>query len=510
MDLELQYVRQDSCKLVLDTVISHEETMEVIVPDACPDILRICDTEGCVRLKAKESQEGRVAISGSVRAMVLYLPDGAEGVRRMEADIPFSCGAEAASISAGCSAMIQPSVQAAEARLLNPRKVLIKVTLAIGVRVYAHCEEQLCTQAADPAGACVEQLTENCRMYRVISVQEKPFTFSDDVTLPGMKPEAEELLKTRVSLHCGEAKVIGSKLIFKGEAALRIFYRGTDGALCTADYALPFSQIMEVSGAGEECDCQVQVVLTELECSLEPGNENRAISVTMGLLAQAAIWEERGLQLLCDVYSTTYELSVENQTCGMEQLADRGIMSQSVREVLETGVLVKDVYDAYLTLGGVSQRREGKHLVLGAEARVTVLYTTEENALTAVSRTLPVSCQLELPELSSCISQCRCPGEVYAGAAMGGIEVRFAVDFHYVACTQQTHTAVLKACWDERAPRERDEHRPSVVLRMVGAGERMWDIAKAYGTTIQDICSANDLAGEETPVGQLMLIPCKR
>ena len=52
--------------------------------------------------------------------------------------------------------------------------------------------------------------------------------------------------------------------------------------------------------------------------------------------------------------------------------------------------------------------------------------------------------------------------------------------------------------------------RPSIVLRMAQHGERLWDIAKAYGTTISDIVSANELEETETTEDKLLLIPRKR
>ena len=62
---------------------------------------------------------------------------------------------------------------------------------------------------------------------------------------------------------------------------------------------------------------------------------------------------------------------------------------------------------------------------------------------------------------------------------------------------------------DEDSPRD-TANQPSIVLRMVGEGERLWDIAKAYGTTTGDIVQANALEEESLPMGQLLLIPKKR
>ena len=68
MELELERTELNGCGTILDTTVCREETLEAIVPDACPDILRICDVEGTVCLAGKEAQEGRVELSGTVRA----------------------------------------------------------------------------------------------------------------------------------------------------------------------------------------------------------------------------------------------------------------------------------------------------------------------------------------------------------------------------------------------------------------------------------------------------------
>ena len=72
-----------------------------------------------------------------------------------------------------------------------------------------------------------------------------------------------------------------------------------------------------------------------------------------------------------------------------------------------------------------------------------------------------------------------------------------------------TTTGVSEVHLDESAPRD-TAGQPSIVLRMVGEGERLWDIAKTYGTTTEDIVQANALGEEAPQAGQLLLIPKKR
>ena len=508
MELELERTEWNGYETILDTTVCREETLEAIVPDACPDILRICDVEGTAYLAGKEAQEGRVELSGTVRAVLLYLPDGSEGVRRMEVTLPFTCTADAAAITPACLVTAVPRVQSADARLLNPRKVLVRASLAADIQVFRPAARQVCSGIAEGESAGVEQRSEQYDTCDVVCVQEKSFTFADDLTLSGGKPEAEELLKARAYLRCGETKVIGNKLIFKGETFLQLLCRASDDTLFSAEFQLPFSQIMEVSGAGEEAGCDVQVTLTDLDCTLD-GGDGRTFSVALGLLAQAAIRETRTLRLLTDAYSTLYPMTCQSGCCTLDRLADCGEKEVTVRELMELGELLKEVSDAYVCVGPLTQSREGARVSVTAQMNVTVLYQTADGGSGSITRPLQAVCVLDLPDGAVCACRCVCTAPVFAAAAAGGLEVRLPVSFQYVAYAPQAAAGITAAAIDETAPLDH-AGRPSIVLRMVGAGERLWDIAKSYGTTAADIVQANALEEGGPVSGQLLLIPRKR
>ena len=508
MELELERTPLDGFTAVLGTAVAQEETMESIVPDACPDLLGICDTEGVVCLHRKEAVEGRVELSGTIHALLLCQPDGEVGLRRLEVDLPFTCTADSADISPNCRIVAEPRLRGADARLVNPRKVLVRADLVVDIQVFAPETDWACAAVLEPEQAGVEQLNESCETCVTVCVQEKPFTFSDELTLAGSRPEAEALLKWRVSLECGEAKVIGSKLIFKGNAKLQVLYRCTDGGLSTGEFDLPISQLIEVTGAGEESMCQVHLILTDLECALDD-DDGRTISLTMGLLAQAVVREERNLVLLTDLYSTVYDLDTRVKSLTLSRIADRGEREIAVRELLETGILPQDVLDAYVTFADITQSREDTRVSLTASVNVNLLCRTDSGEITAVTRNIPVTCPVELPEGAHCTCRCYCTAPVYAAPASSGVEVRFPVRFGWLALTNSKSAAVSAVTFDENAPKDHTG-QPSIVLRMVSGGERLWDIAKSYGTTAQDVMQANALDDEELPEGQLLLIPRKR
>ena len=90
----------------------------------------------------------------------------------------------------------------------------------------------------------------------------------------------------------------------------------------------------------------------------------------------------------------------------------------------------------------------------------------------------------------------------------GGVEVRFTVEFHCLT-TECISVPVVRGARLGEA-RCSSGVRPSVVLRLAAPGEDIWDIAKAYGTTTQEILQANELEEGTLPTGIMLLIPSTR
>ena len=80
------------------------------------------------------------------------------------------------------------------------------------------------------------------------------------------------------------------------------------------------------------------------------------------------------------------------------------------------------------------------------------------------------------------------------------------MNFHCMTLSPQRVSCVSSAQLGEERSRP-DGSQPSVVLRLALPGEGLWDIAKAYGTTSQEIVQANELEEGPLPSGRMLLIP---
>ena len=107
-----------------------------------------------------------------------------------------------------------------------------------------------------------------------------------------------------------------------------------------------------------------------------------------------------------------------------------------------------------------------------------------------------------------CRNFCHC-SNLTASPTADGVEVRFQVDFPYHSL-KTSRAELVRDLAVEDSLQEDAARKPSIVLRVTEEGERLWDVAKRYGTTVGDIIRANDLENEQPGGGTLLLIPRKR
>ena len=94
MELELKFAELACCEPVGDLVTTQEESMETAIPEYCPDIARIVDTVGQLRLREKHPAGQQLTMGGSVVLTVLYTSEESAGLRSLSMEVPFSCQVE--------------------------------------------------------------------------------------------------------------------------------------------------------------------------------------------------------------------------------------------------------------------------------------------------------------------------------------------------------------------------------------------------------------------------------
>ncbi len=500
MELELNWDHINHHELLHSVCICQEETLETIVPDAQPDILRIAEAGGQLCLNDKENQEGSALIRGTINGWLLYQPENGERLCRIEFKLPFNAKADVPGLTPNGHCVARPVLCKIDARTLNPRKVLVRADICVELSLYEPRDLSVCCGLECDSKTGVQQLKGEQQTYLTTAIREKEFSVYEEIHAPVGMDGGGELLCLSADAWCTEAKMIGKRLLFKGEAGLRMRYFA-GGKICSTSIPISFSQVIELEGAGEQGDCSVVVYVTNVGC-VRAGEDGRQMNITLDLVGQGIVAEKRSLVMLQDAYSTCGQLVVDSQSQFVSDLLEQYTKPQSMRELIETEVQAKSVVDAAVRVCQVTASGS----TVQAQLQVDVLYVDDHDTLYSTSRTILVSGQQEIPEGCNCQSSCFCPGEAFAAVTSGGVEVRFNLEFSGCITRKVPVVTVKNARWSE-SDCEGEQPRPSVVMRAAMNGERLWDIAKAYKTTPQSICQANGFEPEDLTAGMMLLIP---
>lgn len=505
MELELNRTALPYHDLIFHTQVTREETMEMIVPDAYPDISKLLDTSGICCLNTREASEGTLSLAGRIRCSILYLPEDGGEINSLGAELEFQCSADQGGLTAECSVVAIPRVLSAETKAINPRKMLIRVNYEITVRAYRMETMMIPSGVLEPG--LVEEKQEEAEGYFAVAIPEKRFQFQEQLDLSGSQPAMAEILRVQPDVSCGDAKLIGGKLVFKGEVLLRTLYRSVDHEILATEFVLPYSQIMDAPEAEETAEFQMEAVLLNWTMG-ELSGDGRSVAVEVDLYAYAEIRARKRLPLLADAYSVRCCVETDFSTFVFPQLVERNVRRESKRELLETGEKDVSVLDLRCAVVQTSVVKNAEKLVFKAAVQAELLCVDETGTVERLSRHLTLESEAtvvgEVEAMVSCVLT-----EGTALPAANGVELRVGVAFQTLLLRREERLCISALELDESKALNQDG-RPSIVLRQMIDGETLWDIAKAYATTIGEIQQANGMEEESAEPGQLLLIPHKR
>ena len=512
MELELCKETYSCYEALPPLVETREQSTETIVPDYCPDIARIVEGSGCLFVRSREIADGRVSVSGSLRVTLLYIADGSGGLKSFSYTLPVEETLDGR-LREGCTeASVSGCVSALEVRALNPRKIMTRAAVELTVTPYCAALLTACGDVTQRAENGIETLCETQEVSIIKALRSKDFVFSDDLVLSSSKEPAAELLRESASVRTTECRLIGGKIILKGVVCVEALYLSESGTICSAAAELPFSQIVEgVEDANENTSAEAMLCLTgaELRIGGESGDA-RTISAKLFLHAFVVLRQRLCLRCITDLYSTSCDLSAQMQTLELCGGVDTVTQEQNVPRA--------DGRPAWRYLrccaprshfGSVSLVQEESTANVRCTAILRVLYLDEGGAPLMVERRTEVAARIAVPEGCTAAVRSVTACEVSAAATADGIEVRFPALFT-LECTRRCRCASLCALKAE-PQQESGGRQPTLVLRAMGAQERLWDLAKAYRTTVAEILTANELSAEaDAPGGEMLLIPCRR
>lgn len=493
MEIQFEKTLLPYMKTVLRQTQTQEQTQQVRLPDAMPDIGRVLVGWGQILLRGKEWRGNNISVSGGVKAWVLYAPEDGGKPQCTEVWLPFQMKWDIPQADRDGVIMVSPMLRSVDGRMLSDRKMMVRATVDICVHAMVSADTWLYSPPEMPED--VQLLHNTYPMYLPVEVGEKAFEFEDVLTLQTSDAPIDKLIRYAMDTTLSEYKIVSDKLVMRGNAVLCVLYLGTDGQLHHWSAEMPVSQYAQLDNTyTAEANADVRFVLTALD--LEKTEDN-TLQLKAGFTAEYMIFERKDIVITEDAYSPVrvVDLSTEqlqlpsvlttqNQTVQAEVTADIGMhQMQDVVFYPENAQCVWEDGRINGRLGGAFQ----------------ILYTDEEGQMQSQVRQWETNLTLDTSEDADVqISLLPAAQPLMTSA---GIQVDLPVEIRI----NTGYPLQMVTGMDLGEAVHPDPDRPSLILRKADT-DTLWQIARECGSTVDAIRKANGLQQEPHP-DQMLLIP---
>ncbi len=244
--------------------IKHTEiSEEFILPDYLPDIKRIIRADAKPRIDGKFITTGRVEYEGDIVCHLLFC-DESNKLRSVTFTSAFSDGIDLPEADDECIANLLPSPESINCRMLNPRRVSLRLRLDTDCTVW--CRRSFRPEiigCQTPNG--IESLDKEPEVIDLICAGESGLSASADLEADGALPQIGEVVSCSVDMSFYECKASDGKVLCRGDMPITVFYStpgqvNEDGVESPETYTvlyrkLPIAQVVSADGTDESYDC---------------------------------------------------------------------------------------------------------------------------------------------------------------------------------------------------------------------------------------------------------------
>ena len=490
-----------------ETNIPQNIDSDIALPEYVDDIETVLSCALTGEIESVSPVDGRVSVEGHGLIKLLYISkDGA--VHCFESAVPFSRFADIPGFTPQDCLSVSVKTQYVNCRLVNPRRFDAHGSIVISLRTSRLSE---CEAVSAAEGAGLQLKTEKLAVSNAYCVNEKPFTLSEMLEIGQELPSIAQIISVSASPFVGETKLISQKALVKGDMTVGIIYISDEkqSRICSAQFTLPISQIVETDKSDESCRCltRVEVLGTAYSVKADSDGEIRLADISVSARVKVSVFKDEEISLVTDAYSTEYEIECERKKLEARRLREQFTDTCLCRSSFSSqGREIKDILS--LTARDVTScvSHRDTTLTVSGTAKVGMIIEYADGEKGYAEKQLEYEYRREAADGSIiCESTVRAntSGFLLTSPSNADIRVEIEIDaavFEIRSISPVTGITVNDGC-------RKSPCRAAVTLYYPDRDESVWEIARKYNTTVSAVVEENQLENGKIQAGKMLLIP---
>lgn len=475
---------------------------DMIVPDSKPDILNTITTNGIPCIYKKEIMEGKIRIDGNIMTYIMYLADGnTDNIRGLNTGLDFSETINIPELEMGMDVELIPTVKFIECRVLNGRKIAIKVTLELSMKIYSKEAIEIITDIGDED---IQILSKTIKVNSLLGNGLTKVFSKENISIPNTDNLAE-ILSIQIALVDKDIKISYNKVLAKSEIEVKMAYLTEEGNICKTQTRLPLVGFIDMPNVKEENICETSYMIRNV--MIKPNSiEEHSVYIEMEVEISCMVYEEKEIKTIQDMYcpgkkmdfkkimvNTITNKESKRNTCNIrEKVNVPGIENGTIVDVVVNPIINKE------------NKLNGK-IVYEGEVELNFIFT--DNSVVGIN-TKKVTVPFE-QTVDGILENCKIETNTEVNSQefinqLGTVNSNLDLNFE----TNSYRTTAIPVINDIVVEEQDDLEDYSVIIYVAKQGDTLWKIAKRFGSTVDDIVRVNGIEKpDKLNVGEKIYIP---
>ena len=503
MQLDMKKEKIEIQKLICEKRENINVQGDMIVPDSKPDILNTINTNGIIAINKKEVLNGKIRIDGSVNTYIMYLSDGNESsIRSLNTTLEFTENFIISECTENMMADTEIKIKSIECKVLNGRKINIKIMLETRVKLFDMSEAQFITNIQSQN---IQTLTNKVKINSLVGCGNTKAYAKDNIQI-NSEDRFAEIMKAEIKLIDTDVKISYNKVIVKSEAEFKILYLTEDNRLNTCSAKLPLVGFIEIKNLSENNICNSRLEVQNV--IIKPGNiDDNSIYAEIEVRINCSVFEEKEIELLQDAYSINSKLNLEKSNLKLVNFSGKNESKCNIREkvnipeIIDNNIISVDVNTRLL-----NETNANSKIRCEGEAELNFIIANK-TSIGIMVKSVILPFEININNVENCENadiDTMIESQDFIIENDGNINCNIDL----VAKAQMlrsTNMDVISEITEEEKDNQEDY---SVIIYSIKPGDTLWKIAKKYKTTVDMIARIN---GIENPnkinAGDKLYIP---
>jgi hypothetical protein len=491
---------------------------DLIVPDTMDDMDQIILDSGEITIESVKNQAERVVVRGKLDFHVLYRK-AEGGLQTLGGSISFEEPINVPGLEEKDYVQLGWELDDLNTGMINSRKLSIKAIVTLEVKVETLYDVEAAVEVDTGTGSnCpqVEILRRNADAAAIALRHKDTYRIKDNIQLSGNKPNIDRILWNEMKLRGVTARPLDGKMVLDGEIMVFLIYNGEgeEAPVQWLEESIPFSGELDLPDATDEMVPSVNVHLIHKDIEAKPDydGEMREMEVDAVLELDIKLYREENMELLSDLYSTNRELNLQTGEVCFDRILTKNMSKCKLAEKvnLENADRILQIChsEGMVKIDETQVMEDGLQVEGILEVRLLYLTADDTQPIQASVEVVPFHYIIEAPGINNTTICQLVPGLEQMNAVMmggGNVEVKATISLDLLALQPVCEQVIISAS-DGPMDLKKLQELPGIVGYIVQPEDSLWNIAKKFHTTIDNIMATNGLADRMVKPGERLVL----